>query len=194
MPRKTRLQLVNERPATDEEASRLAGAALDEAEALERPLAPPEDILAALRSQLAQTTEVANAAIEQANQERVRADAVAQDLDHAKADTIKIRQTAVQEVSRARQDAAETIAATQRQAQIAERTAAAAGMVRNLIGSIGGLLSFVIDRAPVLGSLLGAYLLARNILAQPDTYQLCLLAIYGGITIAPAVWLAVRKG
>ncbi len=172
----------------------MADAALDEAEAREHPLAPPADILAALRSQLAETAQVANAAIDQANQERARADELGTALDHAKADTHRIREAAVKEVTTARQDAAASVAATHRQAQVAERAAAAAGMVRQATAAVGGLLSFLIDRAPVLLTLIGAFVLARDILAEPNAYQLAGLGIYGAVAVLPAVWLSVRRG
>jgi hypothetical protein len=193
VPRKTRLALVNERPLTDFEAAQLAGNALDAAEAAEHPQAPPEDILAMLRGQLAETARVANTAIETANQERAAREQIAQELDHAKADSAKVRETAIQEVSRARQDAAATVAQIERQAAVAERAVAAAGAVRQAAGAIGALVSFLIDRAPVLLTLAGAYLLARDILPQPSVTQLSLIAIYGAVAVAPAVWLSVRR-
>lgn len=193
MPRKTRLQIVNERPLTDFEAAQLAGQALDEAEAAEHPQAPPEDILAMLRSQLAETARVANAAIETANNERAIRIQVEQELDHAKTDSAKVRETAVQEVSRARQDAASTVAQIERQAAVAERTLAAAAGMRQVAAGMGAILSFLIDRAPVLLTLIGSYLLARDILPQPSITQLSLIAIYGTVAVAPAVWLSIRR-
>ncbi len=171
----------------------MAGAALDEAEALEHPLAPPADILAALRGQLAETAQAATEAIAERNQERARADAVASELGHAKAETAQVRAAAAQEVSRSREHAAEAISATQRQAQVAERTLAAAGAMRQALGAVGGLMSFLVDRAPVLLTLAGAYLLARDILAAPNAYQLAGLGIYGAVAVLPAVWLSVRR-
>jgi hypothetical protein len=194
VPRKTSLALVKERAVTDEEAALMAGRALDEAEALEHPVVPPADIVAELRRQLAETAGVANAAIQQVNQERARADSVARELDHAKADTAKIRETAVQEVSRARQEAEALVVSTQRQAQAAERAAAAAGLVQQAAGALAALFSFLIDRAPVLLTLIGAFVLARDILAAPSAYQLAGLGIYGAVAVMPAVWLSVRRG
>lgn len=51
---------------------------------------------------------------------------------------------------------------------------------------------FLVDRAPVLATLCGAYFLARDMLPTPDAFQLALLGIYGGVAVLPAVWFSRR--
>jgi hypothetical protein len=174
----------------------MAGEALDQAEAAEHPIAAPEDILdqlALVRGQLAESARIASAAVEQAQEQRARADAVAAELDNAKADTVRIKGAAIEEVTRARESAAAHVVATQREAKVAERAAVAAGMAQQAVGALAALLSFLVDRAPVLLTLIGAFILARDILAAPSAYQLAGLAIYGAVAIVPATWLAVRR-
>jgi hypothetical protein len=56
------------------------------------------------------------------------------------------------------------------------------------------MLAFVADRAPAVLALLGAYLLASNMLPHPEPLQLVALATFGVVGVLPAVWLSIRRG
>lgn len=188
MPRRTRLELVNERPALDPDAMAAAEAALGDAER-GYPLASSEDVIAALRAESAQKERIAAAAIEQANQMRGRAEAA--EARNAAADTeaAQIRATAQAEIDKAQQAALAHVTQAQRQAQAANAAVAAVGVAAKL----GQGIAYLVERAPVLFSLVGAFVLGRAMLPAPTPDQLALLAIYGSVAVAPAVWLARRR-
>jgi hypothetical protein len=191
MARRSRLAIVSERPVTDQDRLALASQALDEAEA--EHVAPPNEVLEALRSRNVELARVADAAMQQANDQRDRAQQLTMELDRAKTDTAHLQKASAEAVAKVRADASEVIAATQQQAHIAEKAAVAAGLAQRAASALCSAVAFLVDRAPVLGTLTGAYLLAHNLLPEPSITQLALLGIYGTIAILPAVWLSVRK-
>ena len=164
----------------------MAGVALENAVAAEHPLVPPADILAALRAENQML-------VGQVSEASARVTQFAAELDHAKAEQAQTKETAFKAVAEAKREASSAIAMTQKQAQVAERAAAAARMTQHAVGAIGGLVSFLVDRAPVLGTLTGAYLLARSVLDAPTIQQLVALGIYGAVAVLPAVYLSVRR-
>jgi hypothetical protein len=199
MPRKTGLAIVSERAATDQELQLRAAIDLDHAEREEQhQIAPPEDIIAELRRQLIETGRVADSAITQMQTEAARANAaearVQTTAETAETEKAKIQDAAAKQIVDARTKAAQAIAEAQRQHQVAEKTAAAAQALQRAAGFAGTILAFIADRAPSLLTLLGAYLLARDILAAPTPTQLGLLALYGAVAVVPAVWLSIRRG
>lgn len=198
MARKTGLAIVSERAATDQEFQLRAAIDLDAAAREEHTIAPPEDIIAELRRQLIDTGRVADSAITQMQSEAARANAAetrAQTIaETAEAEKAKIQDAAAAQIVDARTKAAQAIAEAQRQHQVAEKTAAAAQALHRAAGFVGSMLAFLTDRAPSLLTLLGAYLLARDILANPTPAQLGLLALYGAVAVVPAAWLSIRRG
>jgi hypothetical protein len=198
MPRKTGLAIVSERAATDREVALRAAVSLDHAEREEHMVAPPEDIIAALRAENVQLGRVADSAISQMQQESARAAAAetrAQTVaETAETEKSQIQDAAAAQIVDARSKASQAIAEAQRQHQVAEKTAAAAQALHRAAGLAGSLLAFLADRAPSLLTLLGAYLLARDILTNPTPAQLGLLALYGAVAVVPAAWLSIRRG
>ena len=182
VPRKTRLALISERPAMDEAA--VVNAAVDLARAgSDYQLAPPADVLAQLRHQ---NSELARLAAESSQ----RADQAEAALHQAASD----RETASREVKSIREQAAKAIDAAMTQGAVAEKTALATERVRQTVGVIGSLVSFLVERAPVLATLMGAYFLARDMLPDPGAMQLGLLGIYGATAVLPATYWSLRRG
>jgi hypothetical protein len=195
MPRKTRLALVGERPATpDPDAMAEASYALDVAEREAHPLAAPDDIVAALRAQLRETATIASTAIDDANAARAReAEAVAS-IDQIRTSARAAAAAKDAEADKVRAEAAAAIAAAQHRERSAAASAVAAGIARQVSLGLAHTFAFLADRAPVLLTLIGAFVLARAMLPRPDAYQLAELAIYGGVAVLPAVWLSLRRG
>lgn len=190
MPRKTGLAIVSERAATDQELQLRAAIDLDAAAREERAVAPPEDIIAELRRQLVDTGRIADSAIAQMNAAETKAQTIAETAEVEKA---KIQDAAAAQIVDARAKASQAIAEMQRQHQVAEKTAQAAQALHRAAGFAGSILAFLADRAPSLLTLLGAYLLARDILPNPGVTQLGLLALYGAVAVVPAAWLSIRR-
>jgi len=200
VPRKSRLSLISERPMVDPNAAQAAAEAL-EAEEHNYQLAPPEDIVMELRRQNAELSRLTSQAIERGNQQEARAAQAEAELTRVSADRSQIQQTAQGEVEKARAQAAavvtqaqQAIAEVQQRSAVAEKTAVVAEHIRQTAGVLGTLVSFLTDRAPVLFTMIGAYLLAHDSLPNPDVFRLALLAIYGCAAVLPAVWYSLRRG
>jgi hypothetical protein len=193
MPRKTSLSIVGERMAPDmaaiEEADYRLQAAVEDA----HPLVPPADIVEALRRQVADNARVASQAIDQANQERARAEMLSAEIATAKAEVEEERKRGFAEITAVRGQAAAAVAAVQLHEKQTLQAADVATKIHAATQRVGQLFGFAIDRAPVLLTLAGAFALARTMLPQPDIYQLALLGIYGGVAVLPAVWLSIRR-
>ena len=188
----------------DPNAAQAAAEAL-EAEEHNYQLAPPEDIVMELRRQNAELSRLTSQAIERGNQQEARAAQAEAELMRVSAtvsaDREKLQQAAQGEVEKARAQAAavvtqaqQAIAEVQQRSAVAEKTAAVAEHIRQTAGVLGALVSFLTDRAPVLFTMIGAYLLAHDSLPNPDVFRLALLAIYGAAAVLPAVWYSLRRG
>ena len=188
MPRRTRLELVNERPAIDADAVMAAETALNDAER-GFPLASPDEIIAALRAESAQKERIAAAAIEQANQQRDRADQAEARVVAAAGEAEKIRTAAQTQIEAVQHSAAQVVASAERKVQAATAAVAVAGMAQHAAKGF----AFLLDRVPALFSLVGAFILGRDMLPAPTLDQLALLAIYGAVAVAPSVWLSRRS-
>lgn len=190
MPRKTSLpaalRVVGEREI--DEDSRTVAEAFPATPATLAPADPlGSDILEILRKshdrvagEAHQATAVAGAALE-------RADA------------------ALQRVGSSEQAIAEKAAAAERgMAAVAQRALTeiksatdkrqfAAGMFRAASERLAGLATFAIERAPALLALGAGVWLWHGVLADPQPLQLVGLALFGGVVIAPAIWLSSRR-
>lgn len=187
MPRKTSLQLISERAVADPGFAENAAAALEAAPAAHS-LAQPQDVLAQLRHENAQLQRLATQATEKANQ----AVSMLHDTQAAAAgERNQIREDASREVAKIRAEAQTTVAAAQ--GAVAQKTAAVAVQARQTAGVLAQFVSFLVDRAPVLATLAGAYFLARDILPTPGAMQLGLLGIYGVVAVLPAVGWSLRR-
>lgn len=194
MPRKTRLALVGERSvAPDLDAVAAADAALAQAEIDAHPLVPPADIVAVLRSQVAETARIANQAFEDANQQRARADSLEAALSGTRAEAIAEKTRMMVETEAVRAQAADAVVAVQKRAEAATVLARRVEATQVVAQRFGQAIGFLVDRAPVLLSLAGAFVLAQAMLPRPDVLQLADLAIYGAVAVAPAAWLSLRR-
>jgi hypothetical protein len=189
VPRKTNLSIISERPFVDEGA--VVNATADLVAAAPHSLAPPDDILAALRAQNAHLTQLVSDTASRAENAEI---ALHQTTAAAASEREQIQRSAHEQVARMRADAASAINAAQKQSAVAEKTAVAAERVRQTVGTLGSLIGYLVDRAPVLATLLGAYFLARDMLPTPGAMQLGLLGIYGMTAVLPATFWSLRRG
>jgi hypothetical protein len=187
--------LISERPAIDEGALIEATHALEGAQRTEEyDQAPGQDVLAMLRAQVAENARIASAAMDQANQQEARAIAAETRAASMATAVDQERRTSAEQIAQIRDAASTAIMAAEQKSAVAEKTAVIAGHLRQTAGVVGGLVSYLIDRAPMLLTLLGAYLLSRDMMASPSAYQLALLGIYGGVAVLPAAWFSLRRG
>lgn len=186
MPRKTTLRLLAERPAPEIGDS-------DDRTVIEAfPSAPPPattdegiaaDILDILRKshdrmegEVRQATAVASAAVERAAATEglvqamaAKTEQIAKDSDAGKATLSQVSQLLSEDRVQSRQMAAAGLAA------LGEKLA------RSLV--------FLVERAPAMLTLAAAVWLFNGILADPKPLQLVTLGLFGGVVVAPAIWL-----
>jgi hypothetical protein len=182
--------LISERPAMDEAAIVNATVDLARAEPAHT-LAPPNDILAVLRKQNADLTRLTTELSQRADTAEA---ALHETTAAAASERAQIQRDAASQVTQVRTDAAKAIHQAQTQSVAAEKAAFAAERVQQTAGLLGNLISFMVDRAPVLATLCGAYFLARDMLPTPGAMQLGLLAIYGATAVLPATYWSLRRG
>jgi len=166
----------------DMELQAVAAAQLDEAEAVANPIAPPSDVVAVLRAQNAELVRITDAAVAQANTQRERA-------ERAEARSQPPASSVASPFVSSHEEHVEVSPTT----AVATARREAVAILHGSVERLTKLASFVVDRAPVLLTLIGAYLLANDILAAPSVQQLALLAIYGAVAVAPAVYFTLRR-
>lgn len=188
MPRPRGLRVVSERPAVPPRPEDLAATAPVPPQA---PQASGADILDELRRQAAQALAERDAAIQRGEQ---ISEAAQRHVAEANARTEAVRAEAQGAVKAAGAETqavrADLVKAVEGQKQTgAVATAIVLGIVKQIIEALGRCCVW----APALGALIGGFWLFARALAQPSPLVLVTLALYGGVVVAPAVLLTLRK-
>lgn len=186
MPKPRALRIVSERPAMPPRPEDLAATA-------PVPVAPPPgpDVLAELRRQRDEAVANANAAMQRGQEiseaaQRHVSEANARAEAAQTQATERVKQVAL-ETQTVRADLAKAVEAQKQTGAVA--TAVVLGIVKQIIEALGRCLTWL----PALGSLGGGFWLFAKALAQPTPLALVALALYGGVVVAPASLLTLRK-
>jgi hypothetical protein len=196
MARPTRLKVLGSRQVPAD----VAGEPDDRrvVEVFPRPPAAPEqgsplaeDILEILRKshdrisgEVHQATAIATEAMSQTAEVRSASAALIERADKIEAQTARIGETMLAALS----DHSDSKTAA-RQAV----AAASLGVIQRLGERLTSLAVFAVDRAPAFLALAAAVWLWSNVLNNPNVMQLIALGLFGGVVVAPSIWLSSRR-
>lgn len=188
MPRPRALRVVSERPATPPRPEDLAAiapvaqaAGADVLAELRRVAAERDEARADAAAAIQRGQEISEAAQRHVTDANTRAEAAQTAAQNA----VK---TATVETQNVRADLAKAIEGQKQTGAVA--TAIVLGIVKQIIEAVGKSLVWL----PSLGALVGGFVLFQRGLASPTAMTLTALALYGGVVVAPAVLLTLRKG
>lgn len=203
MPRKTSLKLLSERPAVNP-------GDVDERSVIEAFPSPPAripendllaaDVLEILKKSHDRIEGKANLAAATADEAILRVDNVASRIvdDGRRLDEVTAKVVAVEERAASdRQVVLNEVTGLLNADRVQAKRIAAAGLTAaldSIAARLVAALVFVIERAPVMLSLLAAIWLWNRILPDPKPLQLVALGLFGAVVIAPSIWLGKFRG